>query len=1188
MADNLEVRVEQLTSAIRGLYDKPTATVGDINNAINSVMQRLDNSNDANSEQLGQTLVNDIRRIMEEKHNYLQEHLSGFESALRQIASGSNDQKLNGEISRLTAEVSTVYTKMSNQETLLNNIARSIDNSSGSVEEIERLRNEIASFSRGFENITQTLNKNFNDFLIQVQGYSGKEDFKRLFVDIDSITNNTNAIISALAIIDHKYKDLTGLIDMVTKKENVFSQGLEELSRSIKNLEEFSALIRNAGSKDDLNYLNEKISNLKTHIEAADADTRAKMSELIYGVESKINALQNNSDLDRLKEEMRSSYAELKENSRSIKDELQTQVKSAATSISSTLKEDFTLQSTSLNTNLQTLSSEILKLQEYLARNVDTKTDEIRSEIKSFISDFSQLRVSLESSTQAESLRENLERINDENFIKMYDLIHEQLVNLDSSIELRTASNKLEISGAISSLQGDVKSVVTSLMNLKNDLGDVSRQNLHILREPIEKALSNIENLTIGNELKQLQAAIDGIMTDIRKSFEALKDNFSEIATSSNIEVLQQLNSSIPSIADRLEIFRTHVISENSANLQELRQHFNEAMEAVKANVESVTTTLKADFANINDEISETIKIDMQKLSDHIVESVEGVNLSISQEFNDHKVNIDELLVRIQDYENRFKDKLDSIEATFESLNQETCERMTDAINTNNKQYQDAINSVKKDIVTHVSGMGEQSRSAIAEVSLKVDQLLEAQSVGALTSVGPDEKSVAYANLETKLERSNLQQIHNAKELMEEIQNLNTEISFKIENMLEADDSGNVSKFMAKLEDKIQSLLDNGRDIDELAKTTKDHIDNRMKEILQKISKSNAIQSVKADKKSDASVDDEISSNSKVQELVSGLEFLQKNIFEEMKESFEKQNEILNDIADTKVPEVDTDELAKKIKDYIDLNELVDKIKNAADADEIAKRVKETVDDSIKKIKEPLNVDELAIKIKDSLDIEEFLKRASEPVDADEMVSKIKEQLDVDDIVRRLRETVASVENKVSNTLENKVNGVEKQIQELGEAISRLQKSTPENTYTYTMEDIESDLAKMRLSFEKSNSKVSDSVDAQKNALDDVRGKLTTLQKAALISGGDDKVEDIAYQISKKLNMQEARFNDVEDKLGAIIQKQNEEFDIKAFIDVFYENTTQTKSLASRVETMESQLSVIARHMQKIISYIEE
>jgi len=423
---------------------------------------------------------------------------------------------------------------------------------------------------------------------------------------------------------------------------------------------------------------------------------------------------------------------------------------------------------------------------------------------------------------------------------------------------------------------------------------------------------------------------------------------------------------------------------------------------------------------------------------------------------------------------------------------------------------------------------------------------------------------------------------------MEEIQNLNTEISFKIENMLEADDSGNVSKFMAKLEDKIQSLLDNGRDIDELAKATKDHIDNRMKEILQKISKSNAIQSVKSDKKSDASVDDEISSNSKVQELVSGLEFLQKNIFEEMKESFEKQNEILNDIADTKVPEVDTDELAKKIKDYIDLNELVDKIKNAADADEIAKRVKETVDDSIKKIKEPLNVDELAIKIKDSLDIEEFLKRASEPVDADEMVSKIKEQLDVDDIVRRLRETVASVENKVSNTLENKVNGVEKQIQELGEAISRLQKSTPENTYTYTMEDIESDLAKMRLSFEKSNSKVSDSVDAQKNALDDIRGRLTTLQKAALISGGDDKVEDIAYQISKKLNMQEARFNDVEDKLGAIIQKQNEEFDIKAFIDVFYENTTQTKSLASRVETMESQLSVIARHMQKIISYIEE
>ncbi|GBF23259.1 hypothetical protein tpqmel_0663, partial [Candidatus Gastranaerophilus sp. (ex Termes propinquus)] len=126
------------------------------------------------------------------------------------------------------------------------------------------------------------------------------------------------------------------------------------------------------------------------------------------------------------------------------------------------------------------------------------------------------------------------------------------------------------------------------------------------------------------------------------------------------------------------------------------------------------------------------------------------------------------------------------------------------------------------------------------------------------------------------------------------------------------------------------------------------------------------------------------------------------------------------------------------------------------------------------------------------------------------------------------------------------------------------------HTYKYTMEDLESDIAKMRLNTEKSSA--------------DIRARLAAIQKEGLAA----QSPELTSQLSKMFAAQRARLDNIENMLSSVMQKQNEEFDIKSFIDVFYENTTQAKSLASRVETMEKQLSVISRNMQKIISYIEE
>ena len=91
------------------------------------------------------------------------------------------------------------------------------------------------------------------------------------------------------------------------------------------------------------------------------------------------------------------------------------------------------------------------------------------------------------------------------------------------------------------------------------------------------------------------------------------------------------------------------------------------------------------------------------------------------------------------------------------------------------------------------------------------------------------------AEIESKVERCNLQQIHNGKELLSEIQNLNSELSFKLENL--NPNSEIPPSLIRGIDDKIQSLLESNVDKEEYVKLIKTHMDLRMKEVIQKIAK---------------------------------------------------------------------------------------------------------------------------------------------------------------------------------------------------------------------------------------------------------------------------------------------------------------------------------------------------------------
>ena len=64
MADNLEVKIEQLTDAIRSLYQRPALSQSEINNLMTSLAQKFENSSDTATQRFIGVIVNETKKVL--------------------------------------------------------------------------------------------------------------------------------------------------------------------------------------------------------------------------------------------------------------------------------------------------------------------------------------------------------------------------------------------------------------------------------------------------------------------------------------------------------------------------------------------------------------------------------------------------------------------------------------------------------------------------------------------------------------------------------------------------------------------------------------------------------------------------------------------------------------------------------------------------------------------------------------------------------------------------------------------------------------------------------------------------------------------------------------------------------------------------------------------------------------------
>lgn len=1083
MADNIEIRLEQLTQAIKGLYARSSGSGNEVYNALNSLSQRYENLTNVSSEKIASTIVNEFRKSLDSKYGQTNQFIRELEAGLKELVQNQATQnpKFSAEISRVLSETTNAINKLNTQELTLHKILGAIElqKNNDPTAEIIKLSENFINFSRGFENITITLNKNFADFLAQIKEQSTKEEFNKVKSEIDVISGNINSVISAISIIDTKYRDLTGLIDTIQNRENIFNEALREVQSLTNAMDNLKEQMTSLDSKDEIHALSSEIKN--------------QIENVKYEIQKIINTTQDTNIKDEIYS-LSKNVQTLNSSSSNAKDEL-TNLQQALLGFGAEIKDIKNFIGEKLNNEqLNNMFSAFESTLKNIQNSLDTKVQE------NFPTVISEL------DNQIKTVQKTLEEKDYNGLSNSVSNFASELGNIKSLINdeilYKTHQREAEFEKYLNGAKQDIGNLIDSLNVFKDDINTVTDDKIKILQEPIERALQGLKNEDISKDIKELSENLKSVTLEIQSSIENLKKGLDSMNSDSNIQILTRLTETIPAISEKLEGFKNQVVSKNLESLSEVKNSFSQTIAHVQESLLNSVDRIQQDAKSINQETLDILKIDLQKLSDHLIDSVESVNEKVQQEFNNYSSTVEDLTNKQTAEVERFLDKLTSLEINLEAFNRDSIEKIQDAINVNSARAQDNLTEIKGDILENISSYERTNRDSLSQFEVKIDKILE-NYLGEDVENLIEKKSLreSIGDIESKIERANLQQIHNAKELLEEIQATAADISMKIENIEETRNAQGYTNVVSKVSEKLNNLETNNSELSDEIKNLKEVIDQKLKDNIQKIAALVEKPKEEEQKEEEAPQNNNFSElSNKVQEYLSNFEYLKNNISQEIKENLTGEFTRLETAVRRLRTAQDNSNYSYTLEDIeSDLTKICRSVeKNSISPDEFKSLVDKT-----------LEVRSIGLEnVKLNRDVEEELGHITGWCkDAVVKIDSLSERLD--------------------------------EIQNIGFA----------------------DLKTRLVQSEKSKS--------------DVQEQNRKIEQAlkVLIKNARTKDENIA-QLNKKVEL--------------LAKAQTESFNPTQFIDLFYENMTQTKMLSNRVEIVEDKINYIQNAVEKLLSYVEE
>lgn len=1121
--------------------EKLASDFGDVKKLQDDIIFKLDNIDISNIENTIQKNIesasSNLKQTIEKKHEDLSEKVSNIDTKLITISEYLN----NG----IKLDDATLKTTIKEIREILQNKKSSFDNiekdTNSVVEDVHKYVNEIKnlleSSHQDISNDVKEKLTNLENIIVSYKAFN-ENNFEKILDRLSAYENLAGATslpsseiagsISELGEIKDQIIQLGETFNSLTKVENItdkdissfisdklneLGENLNELSNNVENgiqqgfaynaelIEEKTTIIlgfikelRHASTEDidlfeRLTVTDNKLMDLQQELELINTD-------VINGLTSKTTTLIE--ELAPIKELIRV----LKQNNDQITKQ---EVHEKLTDLHDSIHEDLTNNPKITRTSYENFENTYDKISERLTTTENNLRDFILGDVDSIIIKIDSLKTELEDQLNRIAPPDATHMAEFHKFIDEINVFKQEQKDLLAN----TAEDiKTSLAEKMEDQHDEIKSLLTvavnneEIINAIEDLKKCFKSRIKALAENKEEEKSDEFATNEFEEAFEENTKTAQVIADIKQDFNRFSDLINDLS-GENPEIEDVLNT-IKNKIDTITIVRPEKNDDDNLTDFDIIRDENDE-EPLEENIETIIGENNFDFIKAFD----LLKQDITKLRTDVEKAIpqDGNKPAISSLSSIPKLGNDNLLInlnnKIDDLSKELnKDWLEEIKgyiagSEIQSMLEDISGKIDILTLTDNSEWiEDIKNTLQNLNTSEISGEpNKEIQEMLKLISQKIDILASSDDYELIEdvrdSIETSEEIKETLNLLDK--KVDIIATSNNNEEIEDIQDSLENIESKIDIISQTDNTENFDDIQNSLEN-IESKIDIISQSED--NTTLEEIDNLKQQL------TNLSEKVDIVAQTDYSNDlDEI------RDYIYGLEDKLSDIYTKTKPIEENVRKLsasdakLTSMLETlnhKIDEIFTNNNANSQKEFEDIKHLI-----FAQSDFIKNFENNSKTEAFKKCLKELTLEVNNLNINshtETKQVQKSLKEMKESIMAAvvtifNQVSFIEESEDIKDFV------------------EERTDEINQNLEEVTKQLKQITSSTDETDYNYSMQDIESDLAKLRLALnELQNNELENQSSELANIADNVY-RITSTVEELQNSMTQDEIKDIKSEI---------------------------------------------------------------------------
>lgn len=836
MNENLESRVEKLTDVIKDLSDKPFISASDMNNILNSLIQKVEDTTEENIDKLTNSMSESLIDVLNRKHDDIKKRLDIFEEFVASVEKNVQNPKLEGEITRILNDIEALHSKMNSQEIQTDGLLKSFDSfkNLSSSGQISKLSDEIVSISKSYDGIVEVLNNNFEEFLRKVESSASRDELQRIRYYIESIEGNQNVLVSAMNAVNDKQEEIKNLIKQSSSAQN--TDRFEQIQTMFNQL---NKLVIDTASKADLEIIVDRINALGDFLnefrrkfeDSENSDIRNVFQGQLNNIISKLEGLKLGSDSG-VNEDIIRLYTSIAEFKDGVYSAINTQLNDVIASMDVQFdKISNSMVNAAIDTNetISNMQGELQKINSIVTDGLNSKTNEIKADfeklghnnaitivnsIKGELSNLMSELTSLNNSDGIMQLAHNIENLRNgfdiDSLIMQVDQIKQSLdfepikqqlamLNKDEAINLINGKLDMVLSKAKSdeilskldtiSESSNLDNLYSALdiLNGKLDFSSVE-EKIDVLKETLNSQNLSSDIIAIKDKLnfidnieedlvtiKNLDYLLSDIKNRIEENFRLNSDKINEDETLKN-DIKEALKAIYDLAGESLKNDEIkHLINEINLKLNEVIERIN--LPANDSNLEASISDIKEGINSLNlsnGEIISNVKSDFNNLSDSISGAINSSNLSVLNALEELRTNIENINGIV--YENIHSSNKETINIADEIKSEinNLPALINDTVKSSNLSITDSLNETRENIENVLTSLQDTMNGLDLNTIQSINEI-KSEMENSLNSINEHLHSVTNKLYETPENEINVDALLN--NVNESIRHIETSIS---------------------------------------------------------------------------------------------------------------------------------------------------------------------------------------------------------------------------------------------------------------------------------------------------------------------------------------------------------------------------------------------------------------------------